>query len=58
MPRQATVIPRAAVRIAVLYQRNVVQAVARRDADVAAGRTVSHEPVGAALALLEGKTDA
>ena len=33
----------------VLYQLYVVQAVARGDADVAAGRTVSHEQVDADL---------
>ena len=33
----------------VLYQLYVVQAVARGDADVAAGRTVSHEQVDAGL---------
>jgi hypothetical protein len=33
----------------VLYQRYVVQAVARGDADVAAGRTMSHEQVDADL---------
>ena len=32
-----------------LYQLYVVQAVARGDADVAAGRTVSHEQVDADL---------
>ena len=33
----------------VLYQLYVVQAVARGDADVAAGRTMSHEQVDAEL---------
>ena len=33
----------------VLYQLYVVQAVARGDADVAAGRTLSHEQVNADL---------
>jgi predicted transcriptional regulator len=33
----------------VLYQLYVVQAVARGDADIAAGRTVSHERVDADL---------
>ena len=33
----------------VLHQLSVVQAVARGDADVAAGRTVSHEQVAAEL---------